>query len=130
MKKIYFKLFEVVSDGVSRTLSLPTGDILRNSNIIAIEAYNPGDYGTKGVNQTSNASITDCYLKLVSLDNQVMVDMVPLQRINPKNNMGNPWKVDIPYINPSDCQIVISGTNIPANGSVFQIGFYYEKLVC
>lgn len=130
MKRTFFKLFEVVSDGVTRVLTLPTGDLLKNNKIVGIEAYNTAGYGTNSVNQKTLASISDCYLKLVDQEGVTMVDGLPLQRINPVNNMGKRFDLEISNINPSDCQIIVSAAAVPASGQIFQVAFYYEKNIC
>lgn len=130
MIKKYFKLFEVVSDGASRIFNLPTGDILKNSKVTAVEAYTSGSFATKGTNQQTTANLADCYLKLVNQNGETMIDSVPLKRIDPINNNGQPWAVQIDNLNPSDCQIVVGAAAVPASGQVFQIGFYYEKNYC
>jgi len=129
MKK-RFKIFEVKSDGNSRTLFLPTGEILSKSRITGIEAYNTGSFATKGTLQQTVANLADCYLKLTGTDGETMVDNVPLKRIDPINNNGQMWPLDITNLNPSDCQIIIGAATIPADGQVFQIGIYYEKNMC
>lgn len=130
MKKVYFKLLEILCTAAGTSYNLPTDTVLKDSQIVGIESYSLADVGLspKGAVPVNNTVFNKSFITLVKQEGSVqMIAQLPLTRIRSANNNGERFLTEIDNINPSDCKIDVASSAALVAGEAFLIGVYYTK---
>jgi hypothetical protein len=127
----YFKLVAVPINSTAVTsFNFPTDDVLKQSKIMAVEAFSLLDFtpGPGGLPVAANVVFAKAFLNLKSrIRNEDTITRLPLERLRAANNSGEPFQTCGIEINPSECTVEVASIASLVAGEQFFIGIHYQR---